>query len=410
MALSVEIEKRFAGFSLEVAFEAGDEKLGLLGESGCGKTLTMRCVAGIETPDAGRIVVNDRVFFDRARGAKAKVNLTVQERKTALLFQNYMLFPNLTVAQNVSAGIGKEVSKEERARQVEMELNRFGISKFADRYPAQLSGGQQQRVALARMIAAKPGILMLDEPFSALDSHLKGVLEQNLTGVFGMFEGTIVYISHDIDEALRFCDRIAVMDDGRIMEISSGEELVNSPKSTASIKLSGCKNVTKARRVSDHRVFLPRWGVEMTTEQKVPENVLNLGIRAFMLERVVGPDGVPMPGYARQSLKRNGLDETEPSGSAEDGVVPEMRLENVFRMRCDRVSDSRFERTILLGFVDDSQEEPEETDDPENEMSFLHNHVFWRVDKLQVPAEDLPELGQEVWIRFPPDCIYLVDR
>ena len=175
------------------------------GPLGCGKSLTLRCIAGIETPDEGRIVVNGKVFFD----SEQKINLTPQQRKTALLFQNYMLFPNLTVADNIGAGIGREVPRAERERIVSEELERFGLRGFGQRYPAQLSGGQQQRVALARMLAARPGILMLDEPFSALDSHLKGVLEQNLVSLFEAFEGTILYVSHDIDESLRFCDRIA---------------------------------------------------------------------------------------------------------------------------------------------------------------------------------------------------------
>ena len=110
MSLEVNIRKSFSSFTLDVAFEAGDETLGFLGASGCGKSLTMRCIAGIETPDEGRIVVNDRVFFDSER----KINLTPQQRKTALLFQSYMLFPNLTVAENVAAGIGREASKADR--------------------------------------------------------------------------------------------------------------------------------------------------------------------------------------------------------------------------------------------------------------------------------------------------------
>ena len=218
MSLEVAIKKRFSGFQLDVSFSAEDETLGFLGASGCGKSLTMRCIAGIEKPDEGRIVVNDRVFFD----SDARINLTPQERKTALLFQSYMLFPNLTVAENVAAGIGKDVSKTDRKAIVLSELKRFGLQGFENRYPAQLSGGQQQRVALARMLAAKPGILMLDEPFSALDAHLKGVLEQNLVSLFDAYDGTILYVSHDIDEALRFCDRIAVVEDGRIVEEGTG--------------------------------------------------------------------------------------------------------------------------------------------------------------------------------------------
>ena len=246
MSLEVDIEKKFKGFNLQARFSAGNETLGLLGASGCGKSLTMRSIAGIERPDSGKIVVNGTVFFDRAPGKKARVDLSPQQRKTALLFQNYMLFPNLTVAQNVAAGIAKDVSPADRDAMVQAELKRFGLSGFEKRYPVQLSGGQQQRVALARMLAARPGILMLDEPFSALDAHLKSVLEQNLVSLFDAFRGTILYVSHDIDEALRFCDRIAVVESGHIMEMGTGDDLVNRPQSQAGIKLSGCKNATQA--------------------------------------------------------------------------------------------------------------------------------------------------------------------
>ena len=374
MSLEVDIEKKFKGFHLQSQFTAGDETMGLLGASGCGKSLTMRSVAGIERPDAGKIVVNGTVFFDRAPGKKARVDLTPQQRKTALLFQNYMLFPNLTVAQNVAAGISKDVSPADRDAMVQTELKRFGLSGFEKRYPVQLSGGQQQRVALARMLAARPGILMLDEPFSALDAHLKSVLEQNLVSLFDAFRGTILYVSHDIDEALRFCDRIAVVESGHIMEMGTGDDLVNRPQSQAGIKLSGCKNATPAERVGARRVWLPKWGVEVETAADVPEGVKCLGVRAFFLERADGPG------------------------------------RNCFRMRVDRVSDSRFERTVLLGFCDRSEKAAPAVERTEDEMKYLHQHLFWRVDKLKVDAAHLPHEGEEVWIRIPDDKLYLVEK
>ena len=285
MSLDVRIKKSFGDYTLDVAFAAGNEALGFLGASGCGKSLTLRCIAGIETPDAGRIVVNGKVFFD----SEQKINLTPQQRKTALLFQNYMLFPNLTVADNIGAGIGREVPKAERERIISEELERFGLRGFGQRYPAQLSGGQQQRVALARMLAARPGILMLDEPFSALDSHLKGVLEQNLVSLFDAFEGTILYVSHDIDESLRFCDRIAVVDAGRIVEMDRGRELVDRPQSMAGLKLSGCKNAPAAEYAGEHMVHVPPWGIDVHTTQEVPRDVKCLGLRAFYVERAEGP-------------------------------------------------------------------------------------------------------------------------
>ncbi len=374
MSLSVSIKKSFPAFTLDVDIEAGNETIGWLGESGCGKSLTMRCIAGIETPDEGKIVVNGKTFFEREAGKRPAVNLSPQERKTALLFQNYMLFPNLTVAENVAAGIDRKLPKEERNAQIDAELKRFGLDGFGKRYPSQLSGGQQQRVALARMLAAKPDILMLDEPFSALDAHLKGVLEQNLAGLFETFHGTILYVSHDIDEALRFCDRIAVIEKGHVMEVSTGNNLVNNPQSAASIRLSGCKNTTPANRIGDHRVFLPAWGIEVETDKPAPENLIYMGVRAFFLERAEEPG------------------------------------RNTYRVRVVRTSDSRFDRSILLEFLDRTPGSDPVVEQTENEMKYLEQHLFWRVDKLKVPGEKLPVKDEVLLIRIPSDKVYLVSK
>lgn len=374
MSLSVSIKKSFPAFTLDVDIEASNETIGWLGESGCGKSLTMRCIAGIETPDEGKIVVNGKTFFEREAGKRPTVNLSPQERKTALLFQNYMLFPNLTVAENVAAGIDRKLPKEERNAQVDAELKRFGLDGFGKRYPSQLSGGQQQRVALARMLAAKPDILMLDEPFSALDAHLKGVLEQNLAGLFETFHGTILYVSHDIDEALRFCDRIAVIEKGHVMEVSTGNNLVNNPQSAASIRLSGCKNTTPAHRIDDHRVFLPAWGIEVETDKPAPENLTYMGVRAFFLERAKEPG------------------------------------RNTYRVRVVRTSDSRFDRSVLLEFLDRTSGSDPVVEQTENEMKYLEQHLFWRVDKLKVPGEKLPVKDEVLLIHIPSDKVYLVSK
>ncbi len=374
MSLSVSIKKSFPAFTLDVDIEAGNETIGWLGESGCGKSLTMRCIAGIETPDEGKIVVNGKTFFEREAGKRPAVNLSPQERKTALLFQNYMLFPNLTVAENVAAGIDRKLPKGERNAQVDAELKRFGLNGFGKRYPSQLSGGQQQRVALARMLAAKPDILMLDEPFSALDAHLKGVLEQNLAGLFETFHGTILYVSHDIDEALRFCDRIAVIEKGHVMEVSTGNNLVNNPQSAASIRLSGCKNTTPAHWIDDHRVFLPAWGIEVETDKPAPQNLTYMGVRAFFLERAKEPE------------------------------------RNTYRVRVVRTSDSRFDRSVLLEFLDRTPGSDPVVEQTENEMKYLEQHLFWRVDKLKVPGEKLPVKDEVLLIRIPSDKVYLVSK
>ena len=374
--LDVDIKKDLGSFVLEVAFQAGNETLGFLGASGCGKSLSLRCIAGIEKPDEGKIVVNGTTFFDKAKGKKARVDLSPQERKTALLFQNYMLFPNLTVAQNVVAGLPRDASKEERDRTVAEQLKRFGLLGMEDRYPVQLSGGQQQRVALARMLAAKPGILMLDEPFSALDSHLKSSLEQNLLALFREYEGTILYVSHDIDEAYRFCDRIAVVNAGKIDELGTKEQVIKNPTSLAAIKLSGCKNTTVAQYVDDHTVYLPDWGVSLTCTGVVPKDVRYFGARAFLLERTDGPGP------------------------------------NTFRMQVDRVSDSRWERSAMLSFCD-ADNTPQRIHDVEEEdvtMKYLKLHLHWKVDKLKVPDHELPQEGDELYIRIPDNGMYLVNH
>ncbi len=353
MSLSLDIRKHYPGFTLDVALEAGEERVALLGASGCGKSCTLRCIAGVETPDEGRIVVNGVTFFDSERG----VNLSPQERKTALLFQNYQLFPNLTVAENVCAGMDAPRSSDARAQRARAFLSIFGMEAFADRYPAQLSGGQQQRVALARMIAARPGIFMFDEPFSALDSYLKGALEQNLLDLFDVMRSTVLYVSHDIDEAFRFCDRICVLDAGRVAEVGSTDRIVNHPTTLAALRLTGCKNTSRARRVDAHHVEALDWGMTFALADEVPSEVAHLGIRASYIHR-----------------------------DRRDG-------ENTFELRVARVSDSRFERVVLL-------ETPQ--GDPQR-------RIQWKVSRVDVPEDEMPHVGDVLSLHFDASRIYLVN-
>ena len=366
LSLSVDIKKNFSGFELDVAFDVKDETLGLLGSSGCGKSLTLRCIAGIETPEEGKIVVNDKVFFEKEAGKKPKINLTPQQRKTALLFQNYMLFPNLTVEENIAAGIDREKTNEEVSDIIETQLKKFGLTGMEKRYPAQLSGGQQQRVAIARMLAAEPQILMLDEPFSALDSHLKGALEQHLSVVFSEFEGSILYVSHDIDEALRLSNRIAVVDAGHIAEMCEKRELVDNPQSLAGLKLSGCKNTTAAVRVDDNKLKLPEWNIEVVTEKTVPDDITHFGVRAFMLEQSDGPG------------------------------------ENCFLTRVIHKTKSRFENALMLQFAHNASDGDARDD--------LDKCLYWRVDTLKQAIEDVPCIGDEIWVKIPKGKIYMVTK
>lgn len=171
MSLVVDIKKDFGRFRLDVEFEAGSgEVTGLLGASGCGKSVTLKCVAGIEKPDEGRIVLDGRVLFDSER----RIDLTPQRRRVGYLFQNYALFPNMILAQNIAVGVRDRAKRRET---VERLVKSFYLEGCEGKYPRQLSGGQQQRAALARILASEPEVLMLDEPFSALDSYLKWQVE-----------------------------------------------------------------------------------------------------------------------------------------------------------------------------------------------------------------------------------------
>ena len=221
MALLVDIEKRLGDFRLDVKLEVGNEVLGLVGNSGCGKSLTLRCIAGIEKPDRGRIVLDGVTLFD----SEKHVNLTPQKRHTGLMFQNYALFPNMTVRQNIRSGtLRDKQTEQERDRKVSDIMDSFGLSALAQHFPSQLSGGQQQRTALARILVSEPRILMLDEPFSALDSELKFHMEAEVRDVIRHFGKTAILVSHDKGEAYRLSDRIVVMHDGRANHILSKEE------------------------------------------------------------------------------------------------------------------------------------------------------------------------------------------
>ena len=259
MSISVDIEKSFGDFTLKLAFEAGDETLALLGESGCGKSMTLKCIAGIVRPDRGRIVVDGVTLFD----SEQRVSLTPQKRRMGLLFQNYALFPNMTVLENIRAGARRETDRAKRERSVRDVVDSFGIGELAGRYPRQLSGGQQQRVALARILVSDPLALLLDEPFSALDSHLRFRLERDVREVIRRFGKTVLLVSHDRDEVFRMADSIAVMRAGGIEVCGARSEVFADPQTRTGAVLTGCKNVSRLNRCGENRAFAEDWGMEL---------------------------------------------------------------------------------------------------------------------------------------------------
>lgn len=259
MSVYVDIEKDFGSFCLKAKFEAGDETLALLGASGCGKSMTLRCIAGIEKPDRGRIIVDGITLFD----SEKKINLSPQQRQTGLLFQNFALFPNMTVLENIKTGAKREKDSQKRNSMVQSVIDRFGLAELAGRYPHQLSGGQQQRVALARILVSSPRILLLDEPFSALDSHLRFRLEQDVKEVIRQFGKTVILVSHDRDEVFRMSQRIAIMEHGSIQAVGTNREVFAAPQTRGGASLTGCKFLSTAEVIGPGRIRALDWGLEL---------------------------------------------------------------------------------------------------------------------------------------------------
>ena len=235
MSLVLDIKKRYPGFMLDMQLEAGEERVALLGASGCGKSCTLRCIAGVETPDEGKIVVNGVTFFDLAAG----INLSPQKRKCALLFQNYQLFPNMTVADNVCAGVKDVGDAAARKKLAECYLGIFGLADFADRYPVRLSGGQQQRVAIARALACDPEVILCDEATSALDPKSTNTILKLLRDINRETHVTLVVITHSMDVVEKICKNVAVLENGRVVEQGPVERVFEAPSAQATRVLLG---------------------------------------------------------------------------------------------------------------------------------------------------------------------------
>ena len=272
----MKIRKDFGGFVLDEELHVGNETLALLGASGCGKSMTLRCIAGIVKPDEGYIRIDGETLFDSSR----KIDIPVQERRVGLLFQNYALFPNMNVEQNIMMGMKTlDMPKREKAEECRRAVDKFYLNGLEKHSVRQLSGGQQQRVALARILVSRPRILMLDEPFSALDSFLRWELEQELMKVLGEFEGTSILVSHNRDEVYRISDHIAVISDGHVDCFDEKKESFENPYTYQSALLTGCKNFSRAERVDDHRVMAADWGISVTTSREVTAGVKYIGLR-----------------------------------------------------------------------------------------------------------------------------------
>jgi molybdate transport system permease protein len=279
--LHVQVTKRLPNFALDVSFAAGDAPLGILGPSGAGKTMLLRCIAGLEQPDRGRIDLNGRVLLDTEAG----IRVPARKRRVGMLFQHYALFPNRTVAENIAFGL-RDLPREEQAQRLAVLVERTHARGLEQRYPRELSGGEQQRVALARALSIEPEALLLDEPLSALDTHLRTQVETELQETFAAFRRPALLVTHNIEEAYKLGEQLLVLVRGRVAAFGAKEEIFRHPPSLEVAQLTGCKNFSRARTISGNVVEALDWGCRLRVAHVLARPAAHVGIRAHHIDFV----------------------------------------------------------------------------------------------------------------------------
>lgn len=293
MAIEVRIHREFDDFKLDVQFQSGSRRIGILGASGCGKSLTLKSIAGIERPETGKIESAGKVFFDSAK----KIWMPPQERNVGYLFQNYALFPTMTVEKNI--GIALRCGKKEKEKKVRDMIDRFSLQGLEKKLPGQLSGGQQQRTALARIMIYEPDMILLDEPFSALDSYLKEQTQRECLELLQDYPGTVILVSHSRDEIYRFSEEVLVMDGGKAVIQKTVKELFEHPQKVAAAKLTGCKNIEEIVWKDGKHLYVPGWDMVIPAGMGNVGDAQAIGIRAheFTTERTESDGELVFPVY-----------------------------------------------------------------------------------------------------------------
>ncbi len=271
-AVDVSIRLALGAFALDVEFAAANETVVLFGHSGSGKSLTLAAIAGLRRPDAGRIAVGGRTWFDRERG----IDVPPQSRGVGYVVQQLALFPHLSVAENIEYGLGA-LDRPARAARVRALVELFALGGLEGRTPGQISGGQQQRVALARALARPTAVLLLDEPFSALDESLR----RDLRGELGRIRAThgipLVFVTHDLREAYLLGDRVAVLDSGRVLQSAPRAEVFERPASRRVAELTGVANIFRGDVTAAGTTVA---GLHLEMRERPPLGPVDLAIRA----------------------------------------------------------------------------------------------------------------------------------
>ena len=223
MALSVKLRKKVNGFSLDAEWDVGNELAVIFGPSGSGKSMTLQLIAGLMQPDDGVVSSDDTIFFD----GKKKISLTPQQRNIGYVFQDLALFPHMTAEQNILYGAAG-ISPQDRERRLQDIMNIFHLEGLEHKLPCEISGGQKQRVAFARALIRQPDLLLLDEPFSALDHHLRIEMRDFLRDVRSIYHIPVVLVTHDIFEAYSLADNVIVYSNGSVVQIGKPQEVFNT--------------------------------------------------------------------------------------------------------------------------------------------------------------------------------------
>lgn len=310
--IEVDIKKKFSNdTSLEVDFKAPQGLTVLFGRSGAGKSVTLQCIAGLMEPNEGKIYVNNSPFFD----SEKKVNLKPQQRNIGYVFQSYALFPHLNVFDNVAIGVNGK--SQEAKQQVLNILDEIGIEKLADMYPGKLSGGEQQRVAIARALARKPQILLLDEPFSALDAPVKDRLRRQLKTIQKQRNLPIIFITHQPYEAFVLADSIVVLDGGRVEQTGTVDDIFYTPKTLSIARLVGAKNIFQGtiHSITNNAIFIKTFDFLIQSDLKAGFSVgekVNWCIRPENI--MILREDKPLAAKVKENVIVGTIDEIESRG------------------------------------------------------------------------------------------------
>ena len=280
------IRKKLGGVDIlngvDLSVEEG-EVVVILGPSGSGKTTLLRTINFLAPADQGTITIDGLTVDSQKHHHKETLAL---RRKTGMVFQNYNLFRNKTVIQNITEGLTtvRKIPHEQAVETAMALLKKVNLENRASAYPAQLSGGQQQRVALARMMIGEPEVILLDEPFSALDGYLKDIMQRDMQNFLKEYTGDMILVTHSRDEAYKFCGHLTILDSGQALTTGETKKLFERPGILQAARLTGCKNFSAVQKMGEHNIYAVDWDLMLQTKDVVPDDVTHVGIRGHWMK------------------------------------------------------------------------------------------------------------------------------